>query len=101
MTMDETHMQELMELEHKKVELERQKLAIQFAAVEVRIDDKIQAQTRRIIEAITGAVTLAATDLKSEMLDMRSELKADIAGLRTELKGDIRRLEEKFDAHAH
>ncbi|MFI6325135.1 hypothetical protein ACIBG8_47000 [Nonomuraea sp. NPDC050556] len=81
--MNDTHVQEF-------VNLERQKLAIQFAAVEVRIDDKIQAQTQKIIEAISGAVSMGITDLKSEMIDIRNELKAD-----------IHRLEEKIDAHTH
>ncbi|MGP3920249.1 hypothetical protein [Nonomuraea sp. 10N515B] len=121
--MNETHMREL-------VELERQKLAIQFAAVEVAIDDKIQLQTKKIVDVVSGAISAAVGQLKEDNLmrdialkthlgvmkgeltaeigHVRTELKADIADVRSELKadiadvkGEIQRLEEKFDNHTH
>ncbi|MFI7707171.1 hypothetical protein [Nonomuraea sp. NPDC049480] len=99
--MNETHIRELIELEQEKVEIERQKLAIQFAAIEVRIDDKIQLQTKKIIDAVSGMVSGAVTELKAEMARGHYELKNEISGVRSELKADIARLEEKMDNHAH
>jgi hypothetical protein len=119
MPMNETHMRELMELEQKKVEIERQKLAIQFAAVEVAIDDKIQLQTQKIIDAMSGMTSRAVTSIKEDMLGLetklslaisvsKAELKMDISNVRSELhaeiadvRADIHRLEAKLDNHTH
>ncbi|WP_433515751.1 hypothetical protein ACQP2T_09225 [Nonomuraea sp. CA-143628] len=81
MTMQETHIQQILELE-------RQKLAIQIAATEVWIDDKVRASEGRIIEAVTGAITNAVVELKGDIMDVRSELKAEMV-----------RLEHKIDNH--
>jgi hypothetical protein len=123
MVMNETHIVEILDLE-------RQKLAIQHAATEVVMDDKIRASDKRVITAVSGAITNAVMELKREMIDIRAELasvrtelkgdiasvrtelrddiasvrdelKSDIAEVRTELKSDIARLEQKFDCHAH
>ncbi|WP_188192401.1 hypothetical protein [Nonomuraea sp. SYSU D8015] len=106
--MDETHMREL-------VGLERQKHAIQFAAVEVAIEDKIQRYTqemvkhtqaitqemgKNVINVMSGALSKAVTDLKEDNLRRdiefklqlslaKTELKTEIAGVRSELKADI------------
>ncbi|MEU7864094.1 hypothetical protein [Nonomuraea sp. NPDC049141] len=115
--MEETHIQQLLDLE-------RQKLAIQIAATEVWIDDKVKASEGRIIAAVTGAITNAVVELKSDIMDVRSELrgtraelkaeihdvrtelhevrtelKAEIHDVRTELKAEIVRLEHKLDNH--
>ncbi|MGP3964511.1 hypothetical protein ACTWPT_51985 [Nonomuraea sp. 3N208] len=103
--MNETHMRELMELE-------RHKLAIQFAAVEVAIDDKIQLQTKKIVDVVSGAISAAVAQLKEDNMVrdvglkthlgvMKGQLTAEIGHVRTELKADIARLEEKIDNHAH
>ncbi|MEU8102580.1 hypothetical protein AB0C18_02510 [Nonomuraea muscovyensis] len=103
--MNETHMAEILDLQ-------RQKLAIQHAATEVVMDDKIRSSEKRIVTAVTGAITNAVLELKSELRDLRAELKHDIASVRDELKGDIAdvrtelktdiaRLERKLDCHAH
>lgn len=105
MAMNETHMAEILDLQ-------RQKLAIQHAATEVVMDDKIRSSEKRIVTAVTGAITNAVLELKSELRDLRAELKHDIASVRDELKGDIAdvrtelktdiaRLERKLDCHAH
>ncbi|MFG1690422.1 hypothetical protein ACGFNP_60480 [Nonomuraea sp. NPDC049269] len=119
--MEETHIQQLLDLE-------RQKLAIQIAATEVWIDDKVKASEGRIIAAVTGAITNAVVELKSDIMDVRSELrgtraelkaeiqdvrtelkveihgvrtelKTEIQDVRTELKAEIVRLEHKIDNH--
>ncbi|MEV6156163.1 hypothetical protein AB0L53_38055 [Nonomuraea sp. NPDC052129] len=97
--MEETHIQQLLDLE-------RQKLAIQIAATEVWIDDKVKASEGRIINAVTGAITNAVVELKGDIMDLRSELKADIQDVRTELhdvrtelKAEMVRLEHKIDNH--
>ncbi|MEU0571714.1 hypothetical protein ABZ297_40835 [Nonomuraea sp. NPDC005983] len=106
--MNESHIQEILELE-------RQKLAIQVAAAEVMMDDKIRASERRVIDAVTGAITNAVVELKSDNMDLKAELKSvrnelkgeigdvrnEIRDVRNELKADILRLEEKIDNHAH
>lgn len=116
MAMNETHMAEILDLQ-------RQKLAIQHAATEVVMDDKIRSSEKRIVTAVTGAITNAVLELKSELRDLRAELKhdiasvrdelksdiasvrdelkGDIADVRTELKTDIASLERKLDCHAH
>ncbi|MDP4510592.1 hypothetical protein [Nonomuraea turcica] len=82
------------------MELERQKLAIQFAAVEVAIDDKIQFQTKKIVDVVSGAISAAVVQLKEDNLMrdiglkthlavMKGELTAEIGHVRTELKADI------------
>jgi hypothetical protein len=50
------------------LELERRKLAIQIAATEVMMDDKIKASERRIIDAVTNAVAPLAVDLEAVKL---------------------------------
>ncbi|NRQ37180.1 hypothetical protein HII36_35890 [Nonomuraea sp. NN258] len=92
--MKDEHMNQLLDLE-------RQKLAIQFAAIDAAINDKIDAQTRKITDAVSGAIALAATDIRTEILISRAELKQDISDVRTELKADIQRLEHKLDTHSH
>jgi hypothetical protein len=105
MPKNETHMREL-------VDLERQKLAIQFAAVEVAIDDKIQLQTKKIVDVVSGAISTAVAQLKEDDMGrdielktrlgiMTGELTAEIRHVQTELEADIARLEEKLDNHAH
>ncbi|MFI6598744.1 hypothetical protein ACIBHX_21015 [Nonomuraea sp. NPDC050536] len=101
MAMNEEHIQEVLDLE-------RQKLAIQFAATEVRMDDKIRASERRIIDAVTGAITNAVVELKGDIMSVETGLRTELAGVRTELaavesslKGDIARLEQKIDNHVH
>ncbi|WP_143078532.1 hypothetical protein [Nonomuraea pusilla] len=84
--MNETHIDELLQLE-------RQKLALQFAAIETRIDDKIKASEHRVVEAVTNAITSAVMDLKRDNM----ALQAGLTDLRTELKQDILRLEQKLD----
>ncbi|SEK46216.1 hypothetical protein SAMN05660976_00605 [Nonomuraea pusilla] len=86
MDMNETHIDELLQLE-------RQKLALQFAAIETRIDDKIKASEHRVVEAVTNAITSAVMDLKRDNM----ALQAGLTDLRTELKQDILRLEQKLD----
>nr|WP_152992652.1 hypothetical protein [Nonomuraea pusilla] len=88
--MNETHIDELLQLE-------RQKLALQFAAIETRIDDKIKASEHRVVEAVTNAITSAVMDLKRDNM----ALQAGLTDLRTELKQDILRLEQKLDNHVH
>ncbi len=90
MDMNETHIDELLQLE-------RQKLALQFAAIETRIDDKIKASEHRVVEAVTNAITSAVMDLKRDNM----ALQAGLTDLRTELKQDILRLEQKLDNHVH
>lgn len=90
MDMNETHIDELLQLE-------RQKLALQFAAIEMRIDDKIKASEHRVVEAVTNAITSAVMDLKRDNM----ALQAGLTDLRTELKQDILRLEQKLDNHVH
>ncbi|MFI6788483.1 hypothetical protein ACIBG4_14260 [Nonomuraea sp. NPDC050383] len=123
MAMNDSHMQEILDLE-------RQKIAIQHSAAEARMDVKIEASEKRIIHAVTNAITGAVVELKREIIGVRIELKQDIAdvrtelkqdiadvrteianvrteltdeirSVRTELKGDIARLEQKIDCHAH
>ncbi|MER7501855.1 hypothetical protein AB0L05_01265 [Nonomuraea pusilla] len=102
--MNETHIDELLQLE-------RQKLAIQFAAIEVAIDDKIKASEHRVVQAVTNAITSAVMDLKRDNLALQAglaevraevaDVRAEVGDLRTELKQDILRLEQKLDNHVH
>lgn len=94
MPMNETHMRELMELE-------RQKLAIQFAAIEVAIDDKIQLQTKKIVDVMSRTIAGAVTELKEDNVRRDLALRNELGAMKGELKADIARLEEKLDNHIH
>jgi archaellum component FlaC len=85
------------------LDLERRKLAIQVAAYEVRMDDKIKASEKRIIDAVTNAIAPLAVDLEGVKLDVAelktdvSELKTDVSELKTnvsELKTNVHRILE-------
>jgi hypothetical protein len=67
MDMEETHIQECLALE-------RQKLAIQVSATEVRMDDKIQASEKRIIQAVSGAIIEAVVELKAEIMRLEDKI---------------------------